>query len=51
MSVLHWIAAEFQALGWRCIAYGPEFWLATAVICWVIAVGIAAMFAIWRNKK
>ena len=50
MGVLHWIIAEFRALGWRCVAYGPEFWLAVAVVCWVIAVGIAAAVSLWRNK-
>ena len=50
MSVLHWIIAEFRALGWRCVAYGPEFWLAVAVICWIISVAIVAVFAMWRNK-
>jgi uncharacterized membrane protein YraQ (UPF0718 family) len=51
MGVLHWILAEFRALGWRCVAYGPEFWLASAVICWVVAILIAWIFAVWRNKK
>lgn len=51
MSIADWIIAEFRALGWYCVAHGPEFWLATAVICWVIAVGIAAVFVIWRDKK
>ena len=43
MSIVDWIAAEFRALGWHCVAYGPEFWLvgplAGAVLTAVI-VGI-----------
>jgi hypothetical protein len=31
MSVMHWIAAEFRALGWRCVAFGPEFLLVVPV--------------------
>lgn len=27
MSIWYWIAAEFRALGWYCVAHGPEFWL------------------------
>ena len=50
MSIWYWIAAEFKALGWYCVAYGPEFWLAVAVICWVVAILIACIFAMWREK-
>ena len=43
MGLWYWIAAEFKALGLRCVAYGPEFWLvgplAGAVLTAVI-VGI-----------
>lgn len=43
MSIIDWIAAEFKALGWYCVAHGPEFWLvgpiAGAVLIAVI-VGI-----------
>ena len=27
MSIWYWIMEEFKALGLRCVAYGPEFWL------------------------
>ncbi len=37
--------AEIKALGWRCVLYGPEIWLAVAalagawmlalIVCWV----------------
>lgn len=43
MSIADWIFAEFRALGWYCVAHGPEFWLvgpiAGAVLVAVI-VGI-----------
>jgi hypothetical protein len=43
MSITDWIIAEFKALGWYCVAHGPEFWLvgplAGAVLTAVI-VGI-----------
>ena len=34
------VAAEFRALGWRCVAYGPEFWLGVAALCGVVALAI-----------
>ena len=50
MGLWYWITEEFKALGLRCVAHGPEFWLAVAVICWIISVGIVAVFAMWRKK-
>ena len=43
MGVLHWIIAEFRALGWHCVAYGPEFWLVVPVagaVLIAVVVGI-----------
>lgn len=31
MSIADWIFAEFKALGWYCVKYGPEFWLVVPV--------------------
>lgn len=50
MSVLHWIAAEFRALGWYCVAHGPEFWLVAPVAGAVLIAGVVGYF-IWRYKK
>lgn len=40
MSIWYWIAAEFKALGLRCVAHGPEFWLVAPII------GAAALAAV-----
>ena len=34
--------AEFKALGWRCVAHGPEAWLGIAAVCGVLCVGVFA---------
>lgn len=31
MGLWYWITAEFKALGWYCVAHGPEFWLVAPV--------------------
>ena len=51
MSTWDWIVAEFRALGLRCVAYGPEFWLVVP-----LALGLAIMAAlaardIWRGGR
>lgn len=43
MSVMHWIAAEFRALGWRCVAFGPEFWLVGPIAGAVIVAVIVGL--------
>ena len=50
MSVMHWIAAEFKALGWHCVAYGPEFWLVVPVAGAVLIVVIVSFF-VGSNQK
>lgn len=39
----YFIAAEFRALCLRCVAHGPEFWLAvtamSGAICFALIVG------------
>ena len=43
MSIWYWIAAEFRALGLRCVAHGPEFWLVAPVagaVVLAVIVGI-----------
>ena len=51
MGLCYWITAEFKALGLRCVAYGPEFWLVVP-----LALGLAIMAAlaardIWRGGR
>lgn len=50
MSLWYWISEEFKALGLRCVAYGPEFWLAVAVICGVAAALLLLACFVWRDK-
>ena len=45
----YFIAAEFRALGLRCVAHGPEFWLAVAGIGFVAALSVAVGYFIWRG--
>ena len=42
------LIAEITALGWRCFAFGPEFW---AGLAFVALLGMAAVviIAIWRD--
>jgi hypothetical protein len=39
------VLAEFKALGWDCVMYGPEFWLA---ICGLAgAAGLAVLVSLF----
>lgn len=49
MGLWYWITAEFKALGWYCVAHGPEFWLGVVALCGVVALSIAVMFELWRR--
>lgn len=37
----YYIIAEFRALGIRCVACGPEFWLAVTAICGLMCISMA----------
>lgn len=50
MSIWYWIAAEFKALGLRCVAYGPEFWL-VAPVAGAVVVAIIVGIIVWRFDK
>lgn len=50
MSIWYWIAAEFRALGLRCIAYGPEFWL-VAPIVGALLLAVIVSYIVWRADK
>ena len=46
------VAAEFRALGWRCAAYGPEFWLGVSALCGaLILAGAVGWYVFWRWPK
>lgn len=49
MSTWEYIVAEFRALGLRCVAHGPEFWLAIAAICGVAALAMVVGYFVWRE--
>lgn len=49
MGLWYWITAEFKALGLRCVAHGPEFWLAVAAMGFVAALAVAVGYYIWRG--
>lgn len=48
MSIWYWIAAEFKALGLRCVAYGPEFWLVAPIIGAAL-LAVVVGWIVWRN--
>lgn len=39
-EALYYIIAEFKALGWHCVAYGPEFWLVVPALAGGVAIGM-----------
>lgn len=45
------VLAEFKALGWRCVAYGPEFWLAFAALCGSSAIATVISWIVFSNWK
>lgn len=49
MGLWYWITAEFKALGLRCVAHGPEFWLAVAAIAGVAVLGMIVSIFVFRE--
>ena len=45
------VAAEFRALGWRCVAYGPEFWLVIPTLCGALVLAVVVGFLIFANWR
>lgn len=45
------VLAEFKALGRRCVAYGPEFWLAFAALCGSFAIATVISWIVFSNWK
>ena len=39
MSITAQMIAEIKALGWRCVVFGPEAWLAITAVC-IFSAGI-----------
>jgi hypothetical protein len=49
MGLWYWITAEFKALGLRCVAHGPEFWLVVPLALGLAAGVVIAACDIWRG--
>lgn len=45
-EVWHYLIAEITALGWRCFALGPEFWVGIAFAA-LIAMAAIVIIYIW----
>lgn len=42
------LIAEITALGWRCVALGPEFWACLAFAA-ILCTAAVVIIAIWRD--
>lgn len=51
MGLWYWITAEFKALGLRCVAHGPEFWLVVPLALGLAAGVVIAACDIWRGGR
>lgn len=47
-EVLRCLIAEIQALGWRCFAFGPEFWAGVGMAA-LLAAAAMVMISIWKG--
>lgn len=47
----YFIAAEFKALGLRCVAHGPEFWLVVPLGAGLLILSALALSDIWRGGR
>ena len=45
------VLAEIKALGWRCVAYGPEAWLAIPTLCGALVLAAVVGFLIFANWR
>ena len=45
----YYIIAEFRALGLRCVAHGPEFWLAVTAIACVAVLGMIVSILVFME--
>lgn len=46
----YYIVAEFKALGLRCVAYGPEFWLAVTAVAGAVVVAAMVRLILWEGE-
>ena len=47
----YYIVEEFRALGLRCVACGPEFWLALAAICGMVCVALVVGWVVFKDEE
>ena len=50
MSIWYWITEEFKALGWYCVAHGPEFWL-VGPLAGAVLVAVVVGIIVGRADK
>lgn len=50
MSIWYWITEEFRALGWYCVAHGPEFWL-IGPVAGAVLIAVIVSFFVGRYYK
>ena len=50
MGLWYWITAEFKALGLRCVAHGPEFWLGVTAICGAVCLSAAVCCFVFKES-
>lgn len=51
MGLCYWITAEFKALGLRCVAHGPEFWLVMPLALGFVISAVIAAHDVWRGGR
>ena len=47
----YYIISEFKALGLRCVAIGPEFWLVVAAIAGAVMLGMVVSIIVFKGGK
>lgn len=47
MNLWYWVSEEFKALGLRCVAHGPEFWLVVPLALGVLVIALIVARDIW----
>jgi len=51
VNIWYYIAAEFKALGLRCVAFGPEFWLCVTALAGAAIVAVLVAVMIFKENK
>lgn len=51
MGLWYWITEEFKALGLRCVAHGPEFWLVVPIGAGLLILSVIALKDILKGGR